>query len=236
MKFLLLTLIVLPFSLVYADPQIILAPVDHVYVPVGFDSNDSAEVIVTGKFPNACYSRNDIEVKVTDTLIDIKITAIKPDAQKTASRACPEMIVPFKEIVSLGNLQGGHYDIRVNSGATNPLKEKLTVLEAQSSAIDDHIYSAVEWVQKIDKNRFVLHGERYSNCIDLDHVKVVSNNNDTLSVLPIMKQLSDHCPMKMMPTAYEVKLDFTSLKTLKPLIYVRTMDGKSVNSIVNLVE
>ena len=32
-----------------------LVPVDHIYVPTGFDSNDTVEVVVTGYLPNLCH-------------------------------------------------------------------------------------------------------------------------------------------------------------------------------------
>src|SRR5688572_12657520 len=104
-------------SVTMAQPEIIMAPVSHLYVPEGFDSNDSVEVVVTGSFPNACYSRNKVDVKVTGDLIDIKVTAISPDHRNLlTSRFCPQMIVPFKEVVDIGNLQGGEYEVRVNEG------------------------------------------------------------------------------------------------------------------------
>jgi hypothetical protein len=224
------------FTLAQSQPQIVMAPLDHLYVPQGFDSNDSAEIVVTGRFPNACFSRNAIEVKVVNDLIDIKITAIAPDTSTAASRVCPKMLVPFKEVVTLGNLQGGEYKIRINSETKSSLKDNLTIAEASSSAIDDHIYSAVEWIEKVNENEYVLHGWRYSDCLDFEKIQIVSNNKDTLSILPVMKQLSDFCPMKMMPTSYPFKVDFSTLKVGQPLLHVRTMDGKSVNSVVNLVE
>jgi hypothetical protein len=110
------------------------------------------------------------------------------------------------------------------------------VHEAASNSVDDNVYAALEYVEKKSQNDFVLHGWKYSNCMELNEVKVVSNQKDTLSILPIMKKVSDHCPMKGMPVAYPVKLDFSSLKMNQPLLHVRTMDGKSVNSVVHLEE
>jgi len=198
-------------SVALAQPEIILAPVDHLYIPEGFDSNDSVEVVITGTFPNA--HRNQLTEK-----------------------NCPQMVVPFKEVVSLGNLQGGEYEIRVNDGARKSLKDNLMVHEAASHSVDDNVYAALEYVEKKSQNDFVLHGWKYSNCMELNEVKVVSNNKYTLSILPIMKKVSDHCPMKGMPVSYPVKLDFSSLKMNQPLLHVRTMDGRSVNSVVNLEE
>lgn len=211
-----------------AQPSVIPAPVKHLYVPHGFDSNDAVEVVVTGNFPNPCFSRNNVDVVVNDDMIDIKVSAL----QQGQKLNCPDMQVPFKEVVSIGNLQGGKYQINVN----NKLKDTLHVQESSSTAIDEHLYAAIDNVEKKSNGKFVLHGWRYSNCIELDKVEVISNQKDTVSVLPIMKQIRDFCPMKMMPVAYEVNLDFRNLKVEEALIHVRTMDGKSFNSIVKVEE
>ncbi len=116
------------------------------------------------------------------------------------------------------------------------LEEKLTVAEASSNFVDDNIYAAIEWVQANGGHQFILHGQRYGHCLELKEVKVVSNKKNTLSILPIMKQVSEFCPMKGMPVRYPVKLDLSSLNISHPLLHVRTLDGKSVNSVFKLEE
>jgi hypothetical protein len=212
-------------SLVQAGPEITLAPVKHLYVPNGFDSNDTVEVVVSGSLPSACHSRNTVKVDVRGEVIDIEVTAITTNNQK---KRCPDMIIPFMEVVSVGNLQGGDYQVIVNEKLT----ENLTIGEASSNSIDDEIYAAIDHIEKKSENEYVLHGWRYSHCIDLKEVKVISNGKDTFSVLPVMKQLSTFCPMKMTPVSYPVKLDKGSLKVKEPLVHVRTMDGKSFNKIL----
>lgn len=44
---------IIPISIFYsmaafAGPEIVTAPVKHLYLPDGFDSNDNVEVVVTG--------------------------------------------------------------------------------------------------------------------------------------------------------------------------------------------
>jgi len=236
MKFSLLALLFSSAAL--AQPEVILAPVDHLYVPQGFDSNDAVEVVVTGTFPNVCYSRNTVDVKVNGDIIDIEVTALAPDASKNSlnGKLCPAMVVPFKEVITLGNFQGGEYEIRVNKSIQKDLNDKITIAEATSNAVDDNVYAAIDYVEQNSSKDFILKGWKYSNCFELKEVKVVSNKKDTLSILPIMKQVSNHCPMKGMPVAYPVKIDFNTIKVKQPLLHVRTLDGKSVNSIVNLEE
>lgn len=225
-------------SAALAQPEVILAPVDHLYIPQGFDSNDAVEVVVTGTFPNVCYSRHNVKVKMSGNMIDIEVTALAPDTRENFmnGKTCPAMAVPFKEVVSLGNLQGGEYDIRVNHALQRSLNDKILIAEASSNAVDDNVYAAIDYVEQNSNQEVVLKGWKYSNCFALKEVKVVSNDKDTLSLLPIMKKVSSHCPMKGMPVAYPVKLDFSGIKVKQPLLHVRTLDGKSVNSIVNLEE
>lgn len=222
------TLMMMSVPAVYAQLDVTAAPVKHLYVPTGFDSNDSVEVVVTGNFPNPCYSRNTVSVEVKDEVINVEISALRRDDKLR----CPDVQVPFKEVVSIGNLQGGDYKINVN----NTLSEKLNISEATSGAVDDHLYAAIDNLEHKGGDDYVLHGWRYSPCIDLDRVEVVSNGKDTLSVLPIMKQLSDFCPMKLTPVSYPVKLGVRSLSITEPLVHVRTMDGKSFNSVLDLRE
>lgn len=213
-------------QIAFAAPSIGPAPVKHLYVPQGFDSNDTVEVVVTGNFPNPCYSRNTVVVDVIDDQINVEVSALNSEKMIT----CPDIVVPFKEVVSVGNLQGGDYQITVNG----VLKDKLVVTEADSNSVDDHLYAAIDNIEKKGPSDYVLHGWRYSPCIELDRIDVLSNGKDTLSVLPVMKQVSNFCPMKMIPVSYPVKLNFGDLKSQDPLIYIRTMDGKSFNSIIHL--
>ena len=114
----------------FAQTQVIDAPVDHVFVPAGFDNNDNIELVVTGEFPNPCYKRNDVKVEVVDDVIDIKVTSIV--SQDDKSTMCAAMVVPFKENVIVGNLQGGDYKIVVNRNSGFELKSKIHVAEATS--------------------------------------------------------------------------------------------------------
>lgn len=230
-----LSLLIFSAFISSAGAEVVTAPVEHLYLPEGFDSNDTVEVVVTGSFPNACYSRNDVKVKIIDDEIRINISALSHEKSFSAKR-CPDMIVPFKEVVHVGNLQGGEYKVIVNGNSTSVLMDKIKIAEASSRSVDENLYAAIEWVERKGPKEFVLHGWRYSNCIDFEKAVVISNNKDTLSILPIMKQLTDFCPMKMMPTAYTVQLDFSSLKMDRPLLHVRTMDGKSINTVINLVD
>jgi hypothetical protein len=133
--------------------------------------------------------------------------------------------------VDLGILDKGDYKIRVNPKTMFENKTDLSVSESTSPSVDDFTYASVESVDKIAGTRdIVLKGYNPSDCFVLDRVQYVSNGKDTYSVLPIMKQISNFCPMKLVPFNYQSSFP-SDLKSKKILLHVRVMDGRSVNSV-----
>jgi hypothetical protein len=215
-------------------PRVIDAPVDHLFVPSGFDNNDNVELVVTGYFPNPCYGRNNVAVKVVNDEIQVRVTALVRQEEK--AEACAAMIVPFKEVVPVGNLQGGDYKVVVNSNTRFELTDQLKVVEAASQNQDDHIYAVVDYIELGflggESGSAQLVGWNPSDCLALDHVEYVSNGKDTLSILPIMKKIRDFCPLKMVPLTIPVNFNPESFSHPKILLMSRTIEGKSVNTIM----
>ncbi len=211
-----------------AGPVSVLAPVDDLFIPIGFDSNDSAEIIVTGHFPNLCYKSPQTKVVFDGKKINVTVEALRYQDDTI----CAEIIVPFIETVSLGILNKGKYDIIVNVNTPWEKEQELEINESTSNSIDDFIYANVEFVEKTLTSRTViLRGHNPSDCLVLDEIEVVSNKLDTYSILPKMKRISDFCPMKMVPFSYELEVPKEGLNKDIILLHVRVMDGKSVNSI-----
>ena len=204
--------------------SLVQVPVEHAYLPAGFDSNDNVEVVVEGYLPNLCYKspRTNIEYKGSE--IHIELLALK---NETPGYACAEMVVPFVQVAGLGVLDKGDYQIFVNGKNMN----KMHVQESTSSAIDDYIYANVEYVEtKSGVNHVSIKGHNPSDCFVFDRFEVFDNGRDVYSVLPIMEQVSDFCPMKMVPFSFEFEVP-SNLKNNKVLLHVRAMNGDSVNAI-----
>lgn len=216
------------FAAFAGTPVETVVPVDHIYSPKGFDSNDDSQVMISGYLPNLCHKSPMSKVEVKGKKIEITMSALKYDANNPY---CAEVIVPFVESVSLGVLDKGLYDIVVNGKTLYEKKSNLFVEETTSAAVDDHIYAAVEYIEKQEGTRTVLlKGYNPSDCFQLEEIKWVDNGRDTFSVLPIMKRTSSHCPMKLMPFEYEFEVPETLTSDLV-LLHVRSMDGKSVNTV-----
>ncbi|MDC1175330.1 hypothetical protein OAT67_08030 [Bacteriovoracaceae bacterium] len=211
-----------------STPVEVMVPIDQIYSPNGFDSNDNAEIIVEGYLPNLCHKSPKSEVVVKGNVIDIKMKSLKYESDNPF---CPEMIVPFIEAVDVGVLDKGVYDIRVNGKSIYAKESVISVDEASSDAVDEFVYANVEYVAKKEGSRVVeLKGYNPSDCFVLDEIQVVDNGKDVYSILPKMKQIYDICPMKMVPFSFEVEVP-SKLKSDKVLLHVRSMDGKSVNSL-----
>lgn len=205
-------------------------PVDHVYSPFGFDSNDNAEVVVSGYLPNLCYKAPQASVSEKDGKISISIKAIR----NQQGMFCADVIVPYVEYVNLGVLNKGKYQIAVNENSSWAKKSNLVVSEASNNAVDDFIYANVSEIVKSDdgSRKVILKGYNPSDCLELKQIVVKDNGEDVYSILPIMKQVRSFCPKKMIPFSYEVDVP-QNLEADRVLLHVRVMNGKSVNAFFN---
>ena len=213
-----------------AVPLEVMVPIDHVYSPAGFDSNDNSQVIISGYLPNLCHKAPRSILKIENGKVDIKVVSLKYDS---SNPYCPEMIVPFVEAVDLGVMDKGNYDIVVNGNSIYEQRANLGIAEASSDAVDEYVYADVEYIDKSVGNRMVvLKGYNPSDCFVLDDIEVMDNNKDVYSIKPKMKQVSDFCARKMMPFEYEMEVP-DKLQADQVLLHVRSIKGRSVNSIYN---
>lgn len=206
-------------------------PVDHVYSPAGFDSNDNTEVAITGFLPNLCYKAPKSTVTVTNGKINIAMKAMRND---NAMGFCAIVRLPFVEYINIGVLDKGKYDITVNEASPYQKSSKLAVAEASSNSIDEIVYANVEEVVRVanETRTIQLKGYNPSDCFELKEIVIKDNGSDTYSILPKMKQIRAHCPKKMIPFTYEVEVP-QNLEADKVLLHVRVMDGRSVNAFFN---
>lgn len=209
-------------------PVEVMVPIEDVYAPKGFDSNDNSQIIVSGYLPNLCHRAPKSIVSIQDNKIDIKVVSLK---YHSSNPYCPEMIVPFVEAIDLGVMDKGVYDVVVNGRSVYEQNSRIQIDEASSDAVDDFVYAGVEFVEKsAGSRRVVLKGYNPSDCFVLDEIEILDNEKDVYSILPKMKQISDFCALKMVPFEYDVVVP-ENLKADKVLLHVRSVQGHSVNSI-----
>lgn len=208
-------------------------PVDHIYIPSGFDSNDSAEAVVTGFLPNLCYKAPKSTVLVKDGKISVSVKATKNIAGGRMGY-CANVVVPYTESIGIGVLDKGKYKVSVNENSSWELSSNMNIAEASSNSIDDEVYANVNEVSRPNESsrKVILKGYNPSDCFELKEITIVDNGTDTYSVLPKMKQVKEFCPKKMMAFSYEIEVP-EKLEADKVLLHVRVMDGRSVNAFFN---
>ena len=204
-------------------------PADHVYAPKGFDTNDEdVQVIVTGFLPNLCYKSPRSRVEIVGNTLNIHMEA---RFWQITSAECAQVIVPYLEVVSLGTLKAGTYDIKVNEETPTFLQNSIEITPAAGVTIDDHIYAAVQKVEAQENSRKItLSGVNPGSCLALDEIKYISNGKDTYSVLPILKQVSQDCSGAGTPFSYESEVP-VDIKTDTLLLHIRVMQGDSFNTL-----
>jgi hypothetical protein len=205
-------------------------PVTHVFVPAGFDSNDSVEIFITGYLPNLCYKAPRSEVKLKGENIEIKMTALTVNS---FGSYCADVAVPYFETARLGVLPEGVHKILINKDSRFTKIGKIEIAKNTTEAVDEAIYANVEKIEFAKNGRGVtLRGKNPSNCFELDRVIVIDNGSDTYSVLPKLKVVKEKCEKKQIPFSYSFQVPDT-LKSEQVLLHVRVMDGKSMNALYN---
>jgi hypothetical protein len=205
-------------------PGLVAVPVTSVFVPVGFDDNDEAQIILDGMLPNTCYRLAHTEVEPTEGGFIVRQLA------RRFGGMCIPSFVPFWTEVSLGRLTAGEYKIGVVEG---PGDASLSVAPAPTSSQDDFLYAPVQdlvvernadglWVAQIS-------GRIPSSCLNLKETRVLDQGH-VLVVLPILEQADADCQTEDRPWAASVVLPQLSEEG-QYLVHVRSMSGKAVNSV-----
>lgn len=225
-SFLLLVTLSLP---VFSDGIVDLAiNSEHVFVPHGFDANDTTEIVLSGWLPSPCYKRPSGTASVVDDQVYIDLKATK---FQVGNSFCLMMAVPYTVSVPVGRLNAGAYKVHVNQATMAPKIAEVLVDEPGSDSIDNFIYADVKHVDAFEDSReVVLTGYNPSDCLELEDVKFVSNKKDVYAVLPIMKQVKEECEKVRVPFNYTKKIP-SDLNAEKVLLHVRSMNGHSVNEV-----
>lgn len=225
------TILASAFSFSYNNqPEEVLAPIDNIYVPHGYDDNDNIEVVVKGTIANSCY-----KVGQAFVIKDIKSRTITigVKAYFYSGAMCTPIITNYTRTVNLGLLESNVYDIKA---LNNPAVVKpLSVAVATSASSDDYMYAPVNYadidIQTTGEKLLTLEGifpRTFVGCVILDKVLSYLNPQDVVVVLPIIQIVDDkRCDNHSLRFKHTMLLDETF--ETNGLIHVRTLDGQSYN-------
>jgi hypothetical protein len=199
--------------------------VDQVYTPMGFDTNDDTQIVVTGNLPSVCYQAPKSVIKRVGKKIEVTVWAYY-----RKDTVCTQILVPFMEVISLGLMKSGDYEV-TSENPNGEIRSNFEVSPSRTPAVDQFIYANLNTIVSHDGSQKVtLMGYNPSDCYTLDEVKMIFNGKNTYSILPIMKQVRDHCPRKMTPMSFDIELPEPVAEDAV-LLHVRIMSGKSINQI-----
>lgn len=134
----------------YDPPRPVLrtVPIEKLFVPSGFDDNDNAQIILYGTFPNTCYSVAPISGRVD---VNGRTIIIRNVSYFRSGCWCASVDVPYNQVVELGILPAGHYEIIVENNAgireaagTLEIHPAMREIETGTPPPDDFLYALVQ--------------------------------------------------------------------------------------------
>ncbi len=222
-------------------PILVQAPIDRVFVPMGFDDNDKVEVILSGKFPSSCYKVGPAEAFVNPLSKKIEIRA---EAFYYPGAVCMQMLTPFIKSVELkGQLTAGNYDVSVQArpGART---SQLVIARSTRPEADDFLYAGVDSaVLEHDdvggEQEIVLKGQHpflLQGCVKFEEVRTSYSASGVLVVQPITKIVEgEECAGATVHNRFEHRAPLNQpLESGEFLMHVRTLNGGAVNQLLNI--
>jgi hypothetical protein len=203
------------------------APVKAVFIPKGFDSNDDAQVIVAGAYPNSCYKVGPTTVSVDKETQTVNVAV---NAYYTADSYCLMLYIPFTQAINVGVLPAGKYQVVVNKTP----RELMPVSLATRDQLDDYLYATVSALSRVSRETFQLQGYLPNSCAAISEIRVIEEPGNVLTVLPIVKfaegcSPSDSTSDLAFSESFEVPAGLKGQK----LIHVRSLNGSSINQVMD---
>jgi hypothetical protein len=226
-----------PFALAdgsFPAPELIPMASDALFAPPGFDSNDTAQIVVHGILPNTCYKAAAPEFTVDK---DQKTITVTPQAYTYSGCWCAPVTSTFTRTLDLGILPVGDYRVLERDTLGKVRSEtSLPVAPAVTSAADDFLYAPVATavVRRTGAdNELVMSGSFSADCMEIQDVKVMNRRPHIIEVLPMAAyKTGSTCKTAAQP--FEVRAKLPAVEPGNTLVYIRSLNGQSI-SLVELL-
>ena len=211
-------------------PKVVNTTLQTGYMPIGFDNNDNVQLVAEGVFSNTCYRPGSVKAVVSEVnkTIHLYSRAYKYDG------VCLQMNVPWTKEIDLGILKSGVYKVINVCDNDKKVLGELPITDAKVSDADDYLYAPV--AQAMYEKHYEFHfvrvtGDFPQTCLKMKEIQVRVEGN-TLVVLPIAEKTDTVCEAK--PVHYSHLAEIENVKPGRYLLHVRSLNGKSVNNIVDV--
>lgn len=199
-------------------------PVQNVYTPAGFDSNDNSQIIISGYMPNYCYNTPQAIVDTKNFEINVRM-----EANYNEEGFCQEATKEYLHVLDLGKMKPGHYQITIYGDNEFPIEEEIEIAAPNAGEIDRYQYPVIHNVSynHADK-KLLIKGYKPSSCYELVDVEFYSDRKNTIIALPILEKVSNFCPKKMVETEISIVTP-RLVNSLQTLIHIRSEKKDSKN-------
>ena len=206
-----------------------------VYVPSGFDDNDTSQIVIEGSYPDTCH-------KVGPTIVTPNSTenkiVIEDQGYYHPQDMCAMMIVPYTKVVDLNVLAAGEYKIYFKDYlGVDHYSTTIKINQSENAGPDDYLYAPIseiftESAVPGDTKVLVLRGSFTNTCMSFKETKVLNTSPQVMVVLPLAEYKDNgNCQKEDRP--FEEKIILDNHQKGKSLLHVRTMNGGSLNLVVD---
>ncbi len=217
--------------------------VDKVFVPMGFDSNDNVEVIISGHLRDTCYRAGQAKYTIDEEKKTVYLEATVFNYTR-ADVVCLEVMTPFMFKVGVGILNSGKYKIVLKT--PNPTQQKIEMLEVSestSSQPDDYLYAPVQNTSGVqvseDQLKVSLEGAypfMLVGCMVIKDV-MIHTKEGVIVVQPVAEVVSsdddERCINQKGAKEFSINRTIPYKLESQALLHVRVMNGLSVNQVIN---
>lgn len=215
-----------------ADDALVSVGAERLFIPSGFDDNDSAQVVADGILSSGCYklAKGEFDVDYDAHRISLRVMA------RVSDGPCIQVVVPFTYVFELGVLPKGEYDVSVEG---TDVVGKLSVAESANAGPDDEMYAAIDnayvmELPSLGKRQIMLEGVYTNTCMRWVRTEVKHVARDVLEVLPIVKiEAADGCQDLRFPFK-GIAVEVPTLERGRYLLHVRAMNGTAVNRVFEI--
>lgn len=168
------------------------------------------QVLVKGKLSNPCQTIDQIQVVRQDNTFNITITTVTNSPPPDMD--CPDMLVPFEEVIPLDviGLKAGIYTVNVNNiSDTFELIGDNIPFKALIQKVDTQVLESFPVQVNVNIKGYLSNG-----CQQIDQINITPTNNVfmvTVTTTPPPPPEID-CPMALIPFEKTIALDVNGLK------------------------
>jgi hypothetical protein len=213
---------------------------EAVFTPRGFDSNDNAQLVVSGSFTGHC-----MKTRSMDKRIDLQNRRIYITHQVTIEEGCTDlaMYIPYSNVVDLGPLPAGIYEIGAIDDQGRAIRmgsipiNRAAVINTHTT--DDRVYAPVTSVSfsmnpSMSEPVLTLGGVLTNSCLSAANLEVRQTANNVIEILPLLNVSRDNC--KMEPSRYQKSVTLKGFPATDTLIHIRAMNGQSINRVITRLD